>query len=535
MTAPDALHVQAAFGTPILDMEDDPILDMTSEPILDMGWVDWLSDLLTEAPIKIFQGQRNGDLLDRVGDVGTIGLLVNNSATNSSGVVGYYSPDHPNKRAGFANGLKVRVGIEMDAITEWLSQGKVISIDPVPGLLNHKVVNVTVADWIETASREGSMPSIGVQEAVTDDQVIQLIVDAMDDQPAETDLQVGAYTYPYALTDVEDGKESALAVLQRLAQCGLGRIFVTGGTTSGEILTYVDLYSLLTSAEAVESFNDQQIEMVASRKAGRRVRSVKATVYPMVKDAAPVTIFSLPQELEIPAGGSVEFRCFYRDPNGTSSRSIPAVEVATPVVGSEIVFSSVAGSGSGNLNANLSLITFIPGSRSAFIKLTNTGGTLGYLRLEIDGKGLYPYDSLSYEAVDTSIRQGEGTNVDYDLPYHGNYYTGKEIADNLLTWYSPEVTEVPSLYFVPTLDDEAFNKLMVCKPGKIVNVSESVTGIAYAMIVIGRQIDIWNGGKYIEERLFITPAQEVENGLFFTLDTLGQDDLDGPNTILAFG
>jgi hypothetical protein len=405
----------------------------------------------------------------------------------------------------------------------------------VTGLLSNKTVLVTVADWIEVAAREGSMPRIPVQQSVTDDQVIQLIVDNMDDAPVETDLAVGAYTYAYALTDVEDGRTSVLAVLQRLAQCGLARVFVTGGTTSGEILTYVDLYSLLTTTDAVASFVDQQTAMSASRKANKRVRQVSTTVYPQVPDVAAVVLYSLTEELSIPAGQSVEFVAFFRDPNGNSSRSIAAVEVETPVVGTDAILSSVAGSGSGNLNAFLAINTFTIGSRAAYIKLTNTGGTLGYLQLDINGKGLYPYDSLTYNAIDAAVKLGAGVKIDYDLPYHTNYYTGKEIADNLLTWYNVEITDVPSLDFVPVLDDDSFNKLLVCKPGKIITVSESVTGIAYSMIVMGREIRIWNGGNYIEERLFISPAQQVENGLFFTLDTLGQDDLDGDNTILAFG
>jgi hypothetical protein len=535
MAAPDALHVEFALGTPILDMTGDPILDMTGDPILDMDWTDVQDDVMTETPITIFQGQRNGDLMDRVADVGTISLIMNNNANNSGGAAGYYSPDHLSKRNGFANGLKVRVGITKDAVQEWFSQGKVISIDPVPGLLNNKLTKVTVADWIETASREGSMPSIGVQQSVTDDQVIQAIVDAMEDQPTETDLAVGAYIYPYALTDVEDGKETVLSVLQKLAQCGLGRIYVTGGTTSGEILTYVDLYSLLTTTDAVASFSDDQLSMSASRKAGKRVRSITVTLYPQIVDAAPVTLFTLPQEITLVSGDSVEIRCFFRDANGTSAKTIPAVDVSTPAIGTDIKLSSVSESGSGDLDADLTLNTFEVGSRSAFIKLTNDGGTTGYVTLQIQGKGLYAYDPIGYTATDITIRQGEGIHVDYDLPYHSVYLTGKEIADNLLNWYALEVTDVPSLDYVPSLDEAAFAKLLAAKPGKIVNVSETVTGVSYAMIVIGREISIWNGGKYITERLFITPAQEVEGGLYFTLDTLYQDDLDGTNTILSFG
>ena len=74
MTAPDQLHIAMRLGTAILDMTADPILDMSGDIIRDLDWVDILDDVLTETPTTIFQGQRNGDPLDRVADSGTIKL-----------------------------------------------------------------------------------------------------------------------------------------------------------------------------------------------------------------------------------------------------------------------------------------------------------------------------------------------------------------------------------------------------------------------------------------------------------------------------
>lgn len=535
MTTADALHVEMDLGAPILDMTDDPILDMTGDPILDLGWIDVQEDVLSDAPIVIFQGQRNGDPLDRVADAGTIKFPMNNSVSNSAGRVGYYSPDHPQKRGVFGNGTLVRVGITKDAVQEWFAQGRIISIDPDAGLLDAKTVLVTAVDWIEIASRT-PMPRMAVQQGVTDDQVIQLIVSATDDAPRETDLAIGTYTYAYTLHDVEDGNDTILAVLQRLAQCGLGRIYVTGGATSGEVLTYVDLLGLLTATGiSVASFVDEQIKIEASRKAYKRVKRVVVTFYPQAKDLAAVVLFSLATEITIPAGHSVEFKAFYRDPNGASSRSIAAVDVVTPVIGTDIKLSSVSGSGSGDLNADISVDTFEAGSRAAFVRLSNHAGSTGYLTYQVRGKGLYPYDSLSYTAENISIKEGQGITLNYDLSYHTNYITAKEIADNLLLWYEIEVTDVPYLDFVPTLDDASFDKMLVCKPGKQIDVSESVTAIAYTMIVLGRELSIWNGGAYITERLFITPAQQTDQGLFMQLDIDGQCELDGNNTVLAFG
>jgi hypothetical protein len=534
MSVPDQLHVEMNLGNAILDMTEDPILDMTGDPILDLGWIDVKDDVLTETPITIVQGQRNGDPLDRVGDAGTIKLVMNNNDSNTAGAVGYYSPDHQAKRGAFGNGTRVRVGITKSLVQEWLAEGRIISVDPEPGLLSNKTVMVTVADWLEVASRS-PMPRIPVQENVTDDQVLQLIVDAVDDPPVETDFATGAYTYEYAPTDVEEDTK-VMSVLQTIVQCGLGRLYITGGPTSGEVLKYVDLFSLLSaSGSSVASFVDDQLDMSASRKAYKRVKRVVVTYYPHEKDASPVVLFSLTNEILIPSGQSVRFVGYYRDPNANSSKSIAAVNVVTPVIGTDLQLSTVAGSGSGNLNGSLSITSFKEGGRAAEIELKNNSGSNGYLQAQFRGEGLYPYDAVTYTAENASIKDGEGVTLNYDLRYHSDYFVAKEIADNLLAWYEVEITDVPSLDFVPTLDDDSFDKLLVCKPGELINVSESVTGVGYAMVVLGREISIWNGGKYITERLFITPAQQTENGLFMQLDIDGQSELDGDNTILAFG
>ena len=534
MAAPDQLHVEMPFGDVILDTYDREILDTYGRNILDLDWVDVQADVITETPITIFQGQRGGSPLDRVADSGTIKFVLNNNDSNSGGVMGYYSPDSLNKRGGFEIGARVRVGLTKSAVTEWLSQGRVIDIKPAAGLLENKLVDVTCGDWIETASRT-PMPRLPIQQSVTDDQVIQTIVNNMDDAPAATDLEVGAYTYPYALTDVEDEETRVLTVLQSLAQSGLGRIFITGGATSGEVLRYVDLYSLLTIGTPVAAFNDAFLNLEALRRAYKRVKRVVATAYPMAKDASPVVLYSLTNEIALAAGAEAEFVGFYRDPNANSSASIAAVDVVTPVVNTDYKFSSVSGSGT-DMNASLEIVAFTAGAKSFKTRVRNNGAVTGYLWFyQTRGKGLYPYDTISHVAVDTTIKENEGATLTYDLPYQAGYTITKEIAEAMLDWYSAEATDVPSFEYLPSASEADFTKFLACKPGTLITVSEGVTNIAYTMILLGREINIWNGGAYISERLFVTPAQMVESALYFTLDTLGQDDLDGDNTILAFG
>lgn len=422
MTAPDAFHFEMPFGDDLLDTYDRPILDTFDRQIQDAGsWQDIQDDVLTVNPIIVVQGQRNGDPLDRVADGGTIKFVLDNSAFNSAGLLGYYSPDHSNKRAKFYVGQKVRVGVTYDGSTEWFSEGQIIQIDPDPGLLGNKRVNVVVGDWLELASRT-PMPRIPVQESVTDDQVIQTIVDELGtDAPTETDLETGAYTYAYALTDVEDEVTPVMTVLQRLAQSGLGRIFITGGATSGEILRYVDLTSLLAYGEPVATFHNDFMESDASRRARQRVKRVIATAYPMQAVAAE-TLYSLPAEIAIAAGETIELIGYFRDPNTSSSLSIPAVNVDTPAADTGFKFSSVSGSGN-DLNASFQIQSFDVGARSFKASLKNAAGVTGYLwQFTVEGDALYPYNSLPVRVEDTAIPEKDAVTLSYDLPYQDDYY-----------------------------------------------------------------------------------------------------------------
>lgn len=534
MTAPTAFYFEMPFGNPVLDTNGDPVLDTNGEVVLDTGFADVQDDVLTVAPIDIMQGSRNGEPLDRVGDPGTIKFVMNNSRSNAAGLVGYYSPDHSNLRDGFGLGTLVRVGLEWDGSDEWLALGRIIEIEPEPGLLGEKRVNVTAGDWLELASRT-PMPRIPVQESVTDDQLLQVIVDALDsDAPNEIDFAIGAYTYNNALTDTVDHETMIMSVLQTIAQNGLARIFITGGSTSGEILKYVDLYTLLDIGTPVASFVDAFMDAKAKRRSKSRVKRVVVSGQAFTVNAG-ATLFTLPAEIVIAAGETKVIQGLYRDADANSSASIPAKNVATPVAGTNFNFSSISGSGS-DLNSDLEIVSFDVGARTFEAYVTNNSGVTGYLwQFDVQGDALLPYNTVDYTAVDDTISERDGITLKYDLDYHDGYATVKEIGDALLGWYSVEASDFPYIEFIPTLDDESFDKFIASKPGTLISNTESVSGISYNFIVVGRNIQIFNGGKYIVCRLYVTPALQVESGLYFTLDTLGQDDLDGDHTILAFG
>jgi hypothetical protein len=71
------------------------------------GWTDVSADLADQS-IKLRYGVNGNKPRDRVAASGTLDFALNNSSSNSGGVVGYYSPGHASRRSGWKLGVRVR-------------------------------------------------------------------------------------------------------------------------------------------------------------------------------------------------------------------------------------------------------------------------------------------------------------------------------------------------------------------------------------------------------------------------------------------
>ena len=85
--------------------------DYDVEAYLGSAWTSILTDVRTAPPSVLSRGLSGCELADRVADVGTLDFALDNSAGNSGGKLGYYSPDHANLRAGFGIGMKTRLKV----------------------------------------------------------------------------------------------------------------------------------------------------------------------------------------------------------------------------------------------------------------------------------------------------------------------------------------------------------------------------------------------------------------------------------------
>ena len=522
------IQVEMKLSLTITDALDNDIEDALGRPLHDAGgnWVD-VTGYVKDDPIPISRGIMSDGETDRVANTGDMKLTLNNTAYNPAEKMGYFSPDNVNLRNSFGNQTSVRINLQRASGNYYKFQGKIVNIQPEAGLLSEKRCYITVADWIDVAART-PLPFLAVMANVTDDAVIQALVDALSEPPETVDLDTGSYTYDYALTDVRSDTK-VLGVLQSLALSGLSRIWMTGSAASGEVLVNRSLYTMLdtTKATLALALQDSMLDMKVSRSAYKRLRRVATRVFPMLADSSPTTIFSLAESIRIAPGTTVTFKAAYKNATGQQG---PATNVITPVAGTDWNFSTVDGSG-GDLNADLT-VNFSQGPTYFSVSISNpASGSVGYLwQFDVRGTFLDRRSALEHIAEDTTLSERDASSLSYDMPYQTNYYTGADFGTAILSWHVDEETHVDSIVINGGQSDAMMDAVVELEPGALISVEESVTGIDRYFYVNGYKMTV-RAKNDVEMVLSVIPAVF---GQFATLDLAGYDELDTAACVLGF-
>lgn len=519
------MSVKMDVGDEILDMSGDPILDMSGDPIFDMSYVAVTNDLRRTVPITYRRGNFGTDIKDRVADIGTLKAGMDNSSRNSAGKIGYYSTDHENKRTGFGENTRVQIWFTYGAMTICKWQGKLKEIQPVTGLYNGLLTYVTAEDWMAEASR-APIKDLTVQIDKGEDQLLQALFDIMDNPPQETDLATGADTYPLAFHDERVEDDHIISIIQKIIQSSFGRFFLQGGVNSGEVAVFQSRQSLDTSTPVI-AFDNSMVKMTPRRVAYKQIKKVVVVTYPVNVDTAATTVlYSSPEEISLDPGQEITFTGRYVNP-ADNSRCAGKDMVEPLVANTDFKFSSVSGSGN-DLNGNLG-ITYGPHADSFDVTLKNNAGVKGYLWLfKVRGKGIYVLYPREYVAEDTTIRYGE--ELRYEMPYQNDFFVGKDIGDSILVWESTAETEVTDLEFIANRNDELMQAFMDVEPGKLVQPTETVSGISRTFIVNGVETEIRDQARFIRARLALT---KIHLSDYLILDQAGRAELDTPAALLS--
>lgn len=400
-------------------------ITQTVEAYIGGVWVDISADVLDGVTIK--RGVLRGTPLDRVASAGTLTMRLNNSETNSAGLLGYYSVGHTNTRSGWGVATPVRVSYSDGTTTAYKFGGYVTSIEPVAGTSGPRYVSVTATDYIGILGAR-AMPTIDVQVGKRPDEILDTIITALDIHPDATDYDTDTITYQYALDIDYPERTSALTAVTRVVNSAMGYLYVGCSAASHEILTYRKYNARVGGIKTSLSDTMQALRVACSLDAMRNY--IRVVITPRRVDSSAVVLAQLQQTIDLAPGETRTIAMYYVDPSNQAER-VSGINMITPVAGTDYNFGTT--DGGSDLNSDIA-VSVVFGGTSADVTLTNNAAVTGYLSgMQLRGYGVYAYNSVDARVEDSaSIALYGKRELVRRMAYLGDYTTATSLASMML-------------------------------------------------------------------------------------------------------
>jgi len=394
------------------------------------GWTEITADVLT--PLRISYGIRGAGPADRTASSGTMTFSLNNSETNSTKTIGYYSPGGTVARAGWTLGVRVRCQLRDPATSTWYVRfvGSVITINPIPGRYRARSVQVTAADWMDEAARS-TVAGLTTQLNKTSDEIITLLVNNVARAPESLSIATGRDTFAYALDTTRDDRPNAvLQELARVTASELGYCYLKG---TGALVFEGRFARVKTSDDA--TFSDTMTNLAVSITRDSLLSKIQTIVHPRTVDSSTQVLYRLQSVTAIPIGGTIDLIGGYTDPSNRSNR-VGGTSMISPVATTDYLANSAANGSGTNLTASVTISSQFA-SNSIKMTITNNASVVAYItKLQARGIGVYDYEQTVGRAEDGSIATDFGEQVvAIDMPYQSNVSTGVDAARYLLGLY----------------------------------------------------------------------------------------------------
>ncbi len=486
-------------------------------------WTALNTDIITD--ISFSYGIMASNAPIRVADIGKLSFDLNNTETNTAGLVGYYSPGHPNCRAGFAPGLPIRLTFTLDyKIVKWTGWIPVDGIKVQTGRYSARHTSVQAVDWMYHASIHQLTEVEYLENATIADGVAEILTH-MPIQPPGTVRYYDCESTMVSLFDLTRGQTTALSEFGKFANSELGYIYLTrhglvveGRLTRNDNKMYPSEYPIaknqlgllinedgdyivnedgdriLLSDSKVAEFDNAQIEADVSYGT-HYANQVRFTCYPRKIDAAATTVlFQIERPIEILAGETIIMEGRYSDPNGVY-RNVSGIDMVTPTATNYwLAYENSDGSGT----EYTSDITVTPtwGIDKFTYEITNTAASDCYITmLKAVGRGVYTDDAVSYFTQnDSAVAAYGGHLISVDMKYQQDIAVMRQYARVTLFQYSTLQSYLNSVEYVANRYEEMLYAFLYLEPGDKVTIKEEVTGIDTEYFIQGIEGTIQRGG-----------------------------------------
>jgi hypothetical protein len=399
------------------------------------GWTAITTDVLT--PLRITYGINGAGPSDRTASAGSCTFTLNNSAANSAGKVGYYSPGGPLARTGFTLGIRVRVQLQDPATATWSVKflGSIVSIKPTPGSYGPRTVQVIATDWIDEAAR-ATVSGLTTQLNKRSDEILTTLIGNVSRAPQAQSIATGKDTYAYALDTARDDKPNpVLQEIARVVASELGYFYVKGDGTA----VFEARFSRIATSDAA-TFDNTMAGLDVQTTRDNLLTRVQVVTHPRTVDGSTQVLYQLKSVTDIPIGGSLTLLAGYTDPNNRAER-VGGTSMVTPVATTDYLANSAADGSGTDLTALISIVTSFGGNGVRF-DITNNATVVAYItKLQARGLGIYDYQNTVAEDKDTLLAATYGETVaSIDMPYQSKPSVGLDAARYLLSLYSaPQV------------------------------------------------------------------------------------------------
>lgn len=503
----------------------DPYLDSFAvEADLGAGYVDITADINMQARIVAEGGIRSPQFIDLLASSGRMVFQLDNTSSNSGGVYGYYTPGHANARAGWDEGVPIRLKIVHNSITTYKWQGWVTRVEPTVGQFRRPVVNVTAEDWLGVAARTG-LKQQALQLNKRADEVITDVVDDMDLQPISRSLATGQETFTQALDSDRDERDTVYSVFSKLTRSEIGRVFMTQDSTGGGVLRFEDRhYRLLTdSGDRLITFDNTMDDMQVEYRRESIYNEIRVKTFPRNIGLVPEILADLTNKPSIQPGSTLTLTLNYRDPNQQAQR-ISGKDMITPVSDSDntdYIFGSVNDGVTDDLDSDITLnVTF--GANSALVAMENTGTQAAFVnKLQLRGTAIRLFDPIIAEASDSdSVALRGRITLDFDMPYQQDPLEGESFANYLRDQLATPKKRVARLMFLANKDQDMLEAAVRGNVSSRFRIQEGQSAIAQDYFINAWKMTIGIGGRVDMEWI---PADADEQGYWILgTSTLGE-------------
>ncbi len=490
-----------------------------------LSWTDVTNDTKGVTPLIIERGIRSDSPAQRVASTGTCTFAMNNLASNSGGLTGYYSPGNASCRAGFGKGTPVRVLQGSDS----LFHGRIRRIEPTPGKTGGNLSAVMATDYIDAAATS-LLENVAILEDVTGDDVFAAVVGALPQSPNGITAYAGTETYTLALDNTRDEAVTALSELNRLALSELGYIYVLN---DGRLVYEARGTRMTNEPTATVTLSDTMHGLEVAEVSSTSLNRVQITTHPRVVDSAATTVlFALTNPLQIGPGESKTIIGPFRTASspGLTTR-VGGLQMVTPAATTDYTMNSASDGTGTDLTAQLDVTANYGANGVQFILLNNDTQPAYITKLQCRGKGVYDFRTVVVRAQKDAAVAADGVNaLNLDMFYQEDPNVAQSMADSILSNYGDLAgTRVQKVEFYPDAAGMPSN-LHQKDISDRVAVSETVTGATGDYYINGVRIE-YQWGKLPRIAWWLTPAEPVS---YWILGLTGASEL-GDTTVLAPG